>query len=44
MASAEVEDYLGKIEGWGHSEHRRISRTFDFPDFVGRAGLRQPRR
>jgi len=35
MASAEVEDYLGKIEGWGHSEHRRISRTFVFPDFVG---------
>ena len=35
MESAEVEDYLGKIEGWGHSEYRRISRTFVFGDFAG---------
>ena len=34
MESVEVEDYLGKIEGWGHTEHRRISRTFVFQDFV----------
>ena len=35
MGSSEVESYLGKVEGWGHCEHRRISRTFVFPDFVG---------
>ena len=35
MESADVEDYLGKVEGWGHADHRRISRTFVFSDFVG---------
>lgn len=35
MDSAEVDRYLGKVEGWSHAEHRRISRTFVFPDFAG---------
>ena len=35
MENAEVEGYLGKIEGWGHRDHRRIARTFVFPDFAG---------
>lgn len=35
MESAEVETYLGKVEGWGHTGHHRISRTFVFPDFAG---------
>ena len=35
MDSAEVESYLGQVEGWGHAEHRRIARTFVFPDFAG---------
>jgi len=35
MENAEVEGYLGKIEGWGHRDYRRISRTFVFPDFAG---------
>ena len=35
MDAAAVDDYLGKVEGWGHREHRSISRTFAFPDFAG---------
>ena len=35
MDAPEVERYLGKVEGWGHSDHRRISRTFVFSDFAG---------
>ena len=35
MESADVEKYLGEVEGWGHTEHRRIARTFAFPDFAG---------
>ena len=34
MDSAEVERYLGRVEGWEHGEHRNISRTFEFPDFA----------
>ena len=35
MEASEVERYLGKVTGWSHSGHHRISRTFVFPDFVG---------
>ncbi len=33
MAPPDVEDYLGRVEGWNHADHRRIARTFVFPDF-----------
>ncbi len=30
-----MERYLTKVDGWDHSAHRRIARSFRFPDFVG---------
>ena len=35
MDAREAERYLAQVEGWGHSGHRRISRTFVFADFAG---------
>lgn len=35
MDAQDAERYLAQVEGWGHSDHRRISRTFVFPDFAG---------
>lgn len=35
MDVPDVESYLGKVTGWGHHDHRRIARTFVFPDFAG---------
>lgn len=34
MEPADVDHYLGKVEGWNHTGHRRIARTFVFPNFV----------
>ncbi len=34
MEPADVERYLGKVEAWNHANHRRIARTFVFPNFV----------
>lgn len=33
MEPADVDHYLGKVEGWNHTDHRRIARTFVFPNF-----------
>ena len=35
MEPAEVERYLGRVEGWNHTDHRRVARTFVFSDFRG---------
>ena len=34
MDAREAERYLAQVEGWGLHDHRRISRTFVFPDFA----------
>ena len=34
LGAAEVEGYLARVPGWEHEDHRRIARTFAFPDFV----------
>ena len=39
MDPPEVDGYLARVEGWGHQDHRRISRTFVFPDFVSALGF-----
>ena len=35
MDARDAERYLALVEGWGLSDHRRISRTFVFSDFAG---------
>lgn len=39
MDPADVDHYLGKVDGWAHADHRRIERTFPFPDFVRALGF-----
>lgn len=34
MEPPDVERYLAKVDGWGHDDHCRISRTFVFRNFV----------